>query len=440
MPRIKRMVVVRFRDLRNLWEVDYRDTDGKRRRPLFGSEEEAYEHATEVSRRLELNEPVPEQRDIVLRDFVEQWQRLEVDRVGTRTYQGRVASLTRYVLPILGHVRVRAIQRHHVIDLLGRLQKQTKIHQTTTRRRGGRSEPKSSGTLGPNTIRLAKDALSVVLGSAVDRGLLKTNPARQLGPYSRLRGIRKEPSPMNAVQLSAFLAAAAQVPIYGTLFTLIAKAGLRPSEARGLKPDDIDWHTGTLRVQRSLDPDNSEKPTKTYETRDVDLSSELAITLRQHLEWLDRHALAEGWGEARWLFPGPDNKPLDESLVRRSFRRALKRAGVRGFSTYDLRHTYASLLLCLGAPLLYVSRQVGHKNATTTLKWYARWIPGTGERWVDRLDVGIAHGTRTWNQSAKSGTPGSLTEPEVPDLTFGGPSRTRTLDPLIKSQLLYQLS
>ena len=36
----------------------------------------------------------------------------------------------------------------------------------------------------------------------------------------------------------------------------------------------------------------------------------------------------------------------------------------------------------------------------------------------------------------KSGTPDAL---EVPDLS-GGPSRTRTLDPLIKSQLLYQLS
>jgi len=59
-------------------------------------------------------------------------------------------------------------------------------------------------------------------------------------------------------------------------------------------------------------------------------------------------------------------------------------------------------------------------------------MPGTGERWVDRLDAGIAHGTRTWDQTAKSGTPSSLSEPEVPDLTIGGPSRTRTLDPLIK--------
>jgi hypothetical protein len=34
---------------------------------------------------------------------------------------------------------------------------------------------------------------------------------------------------------------------------------------------------------------------------------------------------------------------------------------------------------------------------------------------------------------------GSSDAPELPDL-IGGPSRTRTLDPLIKSQLLYQLS
>src|SRR4029453_6018986 len=94
---------------------------------------------------------------------------------------------------------------------------------------------------------------------------------------------------------------------------------------------------------------NAEKPTKTYETPDVDLSAELATTLRRYLEWLDRHALAEGWGEARRLGPGPEKKALDGGVVRRSFRRALKRAGRRDFSTCDLRHTSASLLLCPGA-------------------------------------------------------------------------------------------
>ena len=49
--------------------------------------------------------------------------------------------------------------------------------------------------------------------------------------------------------------------------------------------------------------------------------------------------------------------------------------------------------------------------------------------------VGVFAKDRSGPKS-KSATPDA---PEVPD-RVGGPSRTRTLDPLIKSQLLYQLS
>src|SRR5688500_14746674 len=112
-----------------------------------------------------------------------------------------------------------------------------------------------------------------------------------------------------------------------------------------------------------------------------------------------------------------------------------------------MRHTYASLLLAAGAPITYVSAQLGHANPSTTLRYYAKWIPSQGRRWADLLDrvsetigtaigeLGTRFGTKKWNQK-QSATPGDL---EVAD-SFGGPSRTRTLDPLIKSQLLYQLS
>ena len=52
----------------------------------------------------------------------------------------------------------------------------------------------------------------------------------------------------------------------------------------------------------------------------------------------------------------------------------------------NLRHTYASLLLAHGAPLTYVSAQLGHANPTTTLRHYARWMPKKGKRWVNSLD------------------------------------------------------
>jgi hypothetical protein len=44
-----------------------------------------------------------------------------------------------------------------------------------------------------------------------------------------------------------------------------------------------------------------------------------------------------------------------------------------------------------------------------------------------------------WNQPGQKNQIGHSGDSEVPD-SIGGPWRTRTSDPLIKSQLLYQLS
>lgn len=63
---------------------------------------------------------------------------------------------------------------------------------------------------------------------------------------------------------------------------------------------------------------------------------------------------------------------------------SVRRAGLPHFRLYDLRHTYASLLLAAGAPITYVSTQLGHANPTTTLRYYAKWIPTKGQRWVTK--------------------------------------------------------
>src|SRR5262245_8418161 len=128
------------------------------------------------------------------------------------------------------------------------------------------------------------------------------------------------------------------------------------------------------------------KDTKTHDERVVDMSLDLARILRDHLAWLRTETLKRGWGEAEWLFPNEVGRPMDEAKVSRIFRLVIKRAGLPSFRLYDLRHTFASLLLAAGAPLTYVAAQLGHANPTTTLRFYARWIPSRGQRWVEMLD------------------------------------------------------
>jgi hypothetical protein len=84
--------------------------------------------------------------------------------------------------------------------------------------------------------------------------------------------------------------------------------------------------------------------------------------------------------------PNDVGRPMDEARVSRVFRLVVKRAGLPTFRLYDLRHTFASLLLAAGAPITYVATQLGHANPTTTLRFYARWIPSREQRWVDTLD------------------------------------------------------
>src|SRR5262249_50828270 len=126
--------------------------------------------------------------------------------------------------------------------------------------------------------------------------------------------------------------------------------------------------------------------TKTYEERTVDVTPDLVQTIQQHLAWLRREALRCGTGEPEWLFPNEHGKPHDEARVRKVFKRTLKHAKLPAFRRYDLRHTYASLLLAAGAPITYVAAQLGHANPSTTLRYYAKWIPSQGQRWADVLD------------------------------------------------------
>jgi integrase len=146
---------------------------------------------------------------------------------------------------------------------------------------------------------------------------------------------------------------------------------------RGRGPSD----TGPASV-----PSSSSTRRTAAEERLVDLTPELARVLQHHLTWLKAEGLRRGRGEPEWLFPNEAGHPFDVKKVATVFHRYRKRAGLPHFRLYDLRHTYASLLLAAGAPITYVSAQLGHANPTTTLRYYARWITGQRQRWAILLD------------------------------------------------------
>jgi integrase len=72
----------------------------------------------------------------------------------------------------------------------------------------------------------------------------------------------------------------------------------------------------------------------------------------------------------------------------RVWKPAVEKAGVDA-APYDLRHTYASLLIHEGRSLAYVAASMGHSTAVTTLTHYAHMFDeqrlATGVRMVDAV-------------------------------------------------------
>ncbi len=110
--------------------------------------------------------------------------------------------------------------------------------------------------------------------------------------------------------------------------------------------------------------------------------------------------MRQGTGEPEWLFPKADGTLMNRDYAAGVFRRLLKRSGLPHYRVYDLRHTFASLLLT------YVSAQLGHSSPATTMRFCARWIPSKGKRWVDST------GSETGRRAQRSAAAGAKLEPE----------------------------
>jgi integrase len=258
-------------------------------------------------------------------------------------------------------------------------------------------------TLGKNTVRLIKSTLSTMCRRAVKYELISVNPA--LGDCDALddpaQSLDPEVNSMSHEQLAQFRQTMRTMRQEGRLhlrwvmlFSLLAGTGLRPSEALALQTGDLDLTRKRLAVKRALDLDGTDKLTKTKRQRVVDLSDALVSQLRDYLTWADVEAMAQG-RESLWLFRDDAGHAIAQEQLRRPFRQILKQAGLSTFTPYDLRHTFASLLLSANVPLLYVAKMLGHAKATTTLKYYATWMPDEEQPYVNLLEN---HSAKTWHQ------------------------------------------
>jgi len=141
------------------------------------------------------------------------------------------------------------------------------------------------------------------------------------------------------------------------LIALLYGCGLRCSEVRNIKVNDLDFHRATLHVRQG----------KGKKDRYVPLGNYLVIALKHFIEiyrpqtWLFNAVKKKG------SMPDFDRK-FSQRGIQWAIHEAAKLAGItKNVNVHSLRHTFATHLLEDGLDILSIKELLGHARIETTL-------------------------------------------------------------------------
>ena len=266
--------------------------------------------------------------------------------------------LLKYILPYIGHLKLNKITHTILNEMYRKLKKGNKGKE-----------------LSYSSMYDYYKIINVMFNQAVYNGLLSENPNLRANKPKKEKTEQKF---YDLDQVKELLSCIENECIkYKALITLTLDSGARRGEIVALKWSDLDFDTGSLKIDNSLKVVKGvvdEKKAKTNSSkRIIYLCSATLDVLREYKEWQDSRIkeLGKNWKNENRIFTNELGGYMNPGTCYKIFTKVIEKYGLEHIRFHDLRHTSASVLIHKGINLKAVSQRLGHSSINITNDIYA---------------------------------------------------------------------
>ncbi|AJJ63721.1 tyrosine-type recombinase/integrase [Yersinia enterocolitica] len=266
---------------------------------------------------------------------------LEYSKVYKKSYRTDCSKISKYIIPVLGGLRLSEISRKHIQDYINGL---VNLKFSTRNR------------------HLA--LLKAIFSYAVDYGYRDVSPAAGMKAFREPASMRRAMEPAEFQRFISVLRQEIVKEARDTLCLLefLALTGMRLGEARSALIQDADRGRMTLFL----------RDTKSGDSRLVPLCQAAIVLI---------DVQREKYGMEGLLFRSSSGEKVSEP--RRLMAALCENAGITRFTIHELRYTAGSAMLAATRDIYAVKQFLGHKQISTSER-YARYFGGQQHADVER--------------------------------------------------------
>lgn len=264
--------------------------------------------------------------------------------------------------------RYRALLVHHIEPVIGDLELQKTTPSDISKVISSMREAGQS----PRSQQQARALLSVGFSEAENKGYIALNPVKKVRiPVNK----GKEIQPL-AIEEVKRLLETYEGTYQSARLHIALLSGLRQGEALGLRWQDIDFDSATLKVRNQVQKIDGRLQLTGLKTdrsrRFIALTGGSVESLKQHRQIIEnmKEACGDSWQENDLVFPHKDGTFHPAILDYNAWKRCLRLCGIKSRRLHDARHTAATLMYSQGVGIEVISRALGHSSSAITSKLY----------------------------------------------------------------------